>query len=123
MVLAFFPAAFSAACAAELRVLRDRLGRSGAQVLGIGVDAPFAMAAFARELDLGFPLLSDYSRRVLRAYDVAASDFAGMAGYTTARRALFVVDGAGRVAWRWVAERPDAEPDYGALEEALAAAG
>ncbi len=123
VVLAFFPAAFSPEATAALRALQERLVRAGTQVLGIGVDAPFALDAFGRELGLDVPLLSDYDRRVIRAYDVAVSNFAGMPGYTTARLAIFVVDSAGRVSWRWVAEGSGAELDCGAIEEALVAAG
>lgn len=123
VVLAFFPAAFTGVCTAEVCALQDRMARLSeldARVLGISVDAPFALAAFARQHGLGFPLLSDYGRRVTRAYDVALNDFAGMQGYTAAQRAVFIVDRRGRVAWRWVADSPGTEPDYDAVEAALA---
>src|SRR5688572_31305158 len=49
VVLAFFPAAFSSVCTAELCTFRDHLSalsRGKAQIYGISVDTFFALKAF-----------------------------------------------------------------------------
>ena len=122
VVIAFFPAAFTSVCEKELCSFRDSLAELNgldATVLGISVDAPFSNVAFAEKNKLTFPVLSDYTREATRAYDVALDDFAGMVGYTAAKRAVFVVDKEGVIRYAWVGPNPGVEPDYDAIEAAL----
>ncbi len=124
VVLAFFPGAFTSVCRKELCTLRDtiaKLEELDAQVLGISVNDPFTNKAFHEQNMLNFPLLSDYNREVLEKYGVAQRDFAGLRGYTAAKRSIFVLDRDVVVRYVWVSEDPGVEPDYdeikGALEE------
>ncbi len=126
LVIAFFPAAFTGVCEKELCTFRDALARLDEQqldaaVVGVSVDAPFTNAAFAARNQLSFPLLSDYRREAVRAYGVAHEDFAGMQGYTAAKRSVFVVDAEGTIAYAWIAPNPGVEPDYEAVRQAVAA--
>lgn len=124
VVLAFFPAAFTGVCTKELCTFRDSLAAFndvGASVLGICVDAPFSNAAFAEKNGLNFPILSDYDRKAVRAFDIAHDDFAGMAGYTAAKRSVFVIDGEGVIRYAWVAPNPGVEPSYDEVKAAVAA--
>jgi peroxiredoxin len=123
VVLAFYPAAFTGVCEKELCAFRDSLADLNglnATVVGISVDAPFSNAAFAARNGVEFPLLSDYTRATVRAYGVALDDFAGMPGYTASKRAVFIVDQAGKVIYEWVGPNPGVEPDYAAVKAALA---
>lgn len=123
VVVAFFPAAFTGVCEKELCTFRDSLAELNglnAKVVGISVDAPFSNAAFAAKNNLSFPLLSDYARTAVNAYGVALNDFAGMPGYTAAKRAVFVVNEDGKVIYEWVGPNPGVEPDYAAVKAALA---
>lgn len=98
VVLAFFPAAFTGVCRRRMCSFRDALAALNdlnATVLGVSVDAPFSNAAFAERNDLNFPLLSDYKREATRAYGIAHDDFAGLPGYTAAKRSVFVIDPTG----------------------------
>ena len=122
VVIAFFPAAFTGVCKKELCTFRDALANLndiGADVVGISVDAPFSNGAFASQNDLNFPILSDYGRNAVAAYDVELDDFAGMAGYTASQRAVFVVDEQGTLTYAWVAPNPGVEPDYDEVKAAL----
>lgn len=124
VVLAFFPAAFTGVCEKEMCAFRDSLAKLNnvdASVLGISVDAPFSNAAFAEKNHLNFPLLSDYTRSAVTAYNVALNDFAGMTGYTASKRAVFVVDREGNVAYAWEGPNPGVEPDYAAVTKAVEA--
>ena len=123
VVLAFFPAAFSSVCAKELCTFRDQLGQlsglSKAQVLAISVDTPFALKAFANEQKLTFPLLSDFNKEVIRAYDVFNPEMVGLKGI--AKRAVVVLGADRVVRYKEVLEDARNEPDYEALNSALAA--
>ena len=121
VVLAFFPAAFSSVCTKELCTFRDQLGPMNhlakARVLGISVDTPFALKAFANAERLQFPLLSDFNKETIRAYDVVNPDMIGLKNI--AKRAVFVIDKSGVVRYREVLEDARNEPDYAKLNEAL----
>lgn len=122
VVLAFYPGAFTGACRKELCTLRDsiaQLEELDAQVLGISVNDPFSNKAFHEENVLNFPLLSDYGREVVKKYNVIHRDFAGLKGYTAAKRSVFIVDGDGVIRYKWVSEDPRVEPDYVELRKQL----
>lgn len=120
-MLAFFPAAFSRVCTSEMCAFRDsmqKLAQLSANVLGISVDTFFTLKAWADELRLNFPLLSDFNKEVIHLYDVYDVNLMGMRG--TARRAIFLVDRGGTIRYREVLPDVRQEPDYARLKEILA---
>ncbi|MCX7983928.1 MAG: peroxiredoxin [Bacteroidetes bacterium] len=122
VVLVFYPGAFTSVCTKELCTFRDTLAKFNklnAVVLGISVDSPFANKAFADANKINFPLLSDYERKVSELYGGVHRDFAGLKGYTAAKRAVFVIDERGVVVYTWVTENPANEPPYDEVEQAL----
>ena len=122
VVLAFFPGAFTGVCTTEMCVLRDRADQFNslnAQVLGISVDPPFSLKAWADANNLNFPVLSDFGRQAVAQYDVALPNLAGLQGYTAANRAVFIVDKEGVVRYKWLAPAPTNEPDYEEVQTAL----
>jgi peroxiredoxin len=121
VVLAFFPAAFSSVCQKELCTFRDaltQLNRAKAQVYGISVDTFFSLKAFADQQKLGFPLLSDFNKQVIRDYGVFNEDMIGLKGI--AKRAVFVVDKEGVIRYREVLDDARNEPNYEKVYSALA---
>ncbi len=124
VVLAFFPAAFSGTCTKELCTFRDQLATLGAkakaQVLGISVDTPFALKAFADQQKLTFPLLSDFNKTAIRAYDVVNPDMIGLKDIS--KRAVFVVSKDGRIRHKEVLDDARNEPNYDKLNAAIASA-
>lgn len=122
LVLVFYPGAFTSVCTQEMCTLRDSITRFeelSSGVVGISVNDPFTNAAFAERNGIGFPLLSDYTRETAKAYDVLMENFAGMSGYTAAKRSVFIVDKEGIIRYKWVSEDPAVEPDYQAIQKAL----
>lgn len=117
VVLAFFPYAFSGTCSAQMPSYEAELSRFAnfdTQVLGISMDAYHSLGAWAKQINLTFPLLSDFYPQgaVTDAYGVRS--VAGMP-----ERALFVIDKAGIIRWIHV-HRPMAEvPDNEELFEVL----
>ncbi len=83
-----------------------------AQVIGISVNDPFCNKTFSELNGLNFNLLSDYSRGVVKIYGVAVEDFAGLKGYTAAKRSIFITDSKGIVRYKWITEDPTIEPNY-----------
>jgi peroxiredoxin len=90
-----------------------------AQIIGISVNDPFSNKAFAEKNRLPFPILSDYNRDVIRTYGIESSDFAGLKGYTVAKRSIFVIDGKGIVRYVWISDDPTVEPNYVEIEETI----
>jgi len=120
-ILAFFPGAFTGTCTKEMCTFRDMYGeleRMNGMVVGISVDAPFAQKAFAEKNNLTFPLLCDFKREVIHRYGVAWQNLGGVEGYESANRAIFVVDGSGKIVFKWVGE-PGKLPDFEAIKKAL----
>ena len=102
VVLAFFPAAFSSTCTAELCTFRDDLAQFeglGATVFGISTDTSYALERFRETEGLTFDLLSDNDGSIIEAYDL--------------------VDDAGTIQYAWIADNPGQEPDYEAVVGAV----
>jgi peroxiredoxin len=121
-VLAFFPGAFTGTCTKEMCAFRDSLSALNAlnaQVVAVSVDSPFANKAFADHNKLTFPILSDFTRDVIKKYCGLQEDFAGLKGYAPSKRAVFILDGAGNVKYAWISENPGVEPNYDEVKKAL----
>lgn len=54
--------------------------------------------------------MSDFNKEVIKKYDVVLEDLKGLKGL--AKRAVFIIDNEGKVAWKWVSDDPLVEPDY-----------
>lgn len=124
VVLAFFPAAFTGTCTTEMCTFDDRLSAFEdveATVYGVSVDSPFALNEWRDQEGLDFALVSDFEKEIVDDYGVR-TDFADLGVHGLAQRAVFVLDEAGTVIYRWVAEHPGLEPDYEEVERAAAEA-
>jgi len=121
VVLAFFPGAYSGTCTKEMCAFRDsmaELNRVSANVIGISTDTFFALKAWADAQQFTFPLLSDYNKTAIRQYGVVNPDMIGLKDI--AKRATFVIDRNGTIAYREILDDARHEPDYGKVREALA---
>ena len=121
VVLAFFPAAFSGVCTKELCTFRDsmaKLNNANAQVYGISVDTFFTLAAFKKDQNLNFPLLSDFNKDVIQAYGAFNPDMIGLKGI--AKRSTFVIDKDGVIRHAEVLDDARNEPNYDKVFETLA---
>jgi peroxiredoxin len=121
-ILAFFPAAESPVCTAEMCVLRDSLDQLrdlGANIVGISVDGPYANKSFVQNRHLNFPVLSDYKRDVIKNYGIVMNTLGRLEGYDAAKRSVFILDENGRVIYRWVSDNPAVEPNYDEIKDFL----
>lgn len=120
VVLAFFPMAFTGVCTAEMCEFRDSIKEFEdlkATVYGVSVDSRFSLAAFAKQQDLNFPLLSDFNKEVAGRLGILYEDFLGMKG--VAKRSVFVVKPDFSVAYKWVTDNAGERPDLGEVRGAL----
>ncbi|SNZ03816.1 Peroxiredoxin [Natronoarchaeum philippinense] len=118
VVLAFFPAAFTSGCTAEMCAFRDSMHRFDdldADVYGISVDLPPAQNVWILREELDFPMLSDWDHEVIHDYGVIEPEMYGQ--FEAARRSIFVLDAAGTVAYRWV--EGEGETDFEAVVETV----
>ncbi|GAB7093392.1 peroxiredoxin [Halolamina litorea] len=121
-VLAFYPAAFSNTCTTEFCTFRDRLGplaNGDATVLGVSTDLPWALAAFREEESLPFALVADNDATICTDYGVR-THFERLGIDDVARRSVFVLDAEGTITYRWLADDSGQEPDYEAVDAAVA---
>ena len=122
VVLLFFPGAFTTPCTKELCDISlswDLYSSLGAVVYGVSVDSVFAQEAWAADAGIKIPLLSDYQRKVCRAYEVTVPDFAGLG--EGCGRAAFVIDRDGVVRYAEQTAQLGDMPNFAALVEALKA--
>ncbi|MEU4739601.1 peroxiredoxin [Actinosynnema sp. NPDC023658] len=119
VLLVFYPFAFSGICTGELCQVRDELAvyeDENVQVIGVSVDTPFSLKAWAAQEGYQFPLLSDFwpHGEVAQAYGVF-NDQAGLAN-----RGTFLVDTSGVVRYAEV-NAPGEPRDQEAWKKAVAA--
>jgi peroxiredoxin (alkyl hydroperoxide reductase subunit C) len=119
VLLVFYPFAFSGICTGELCQVRDEIEQyqnDDVQVLGVSVDTPFSLKAWAEQQGYTFPLLSDFwpHGEVAKAYGVF-NDKAGMAV-----RGTFLIDKQGSVRFAEVNE-PGQARDQEGWKKAIAA--
>jgi peroxiredoxin len=121
VVLLFFPLAFTSVCTAELCSVRDNIAQFNgvnAQVLGISVDSLFTLAKFKEDQHLNFPLLSDFNKETSTAYGAIYEKFGfGMLGVS--KRAAFVLDKEGVIAYAEVLENAGEQPSFENIHAAL----
>jgi glutaredoxin-dependent peroxiredoxin len=91
-----------------------------AQVFGISVDMIFSLGEFKKTNAINFPLLSDFNKEAIQAYDVVNELFSvGFKG--VAKRASFVIDKDGTVVFAEVLPTPGDYPNFDGIKMALEA--
>jgi thioredoxin-dependent peroxiredoxin len=116
VILAFYPADFTAVCTKQFCSYRDegeRLDKLGAEVLGISPQSVDSHERFSKEKRLNVPLLADEDKEVAAAYGVLAGPMV--------RRAIFIVDEQGVIRHRKVTLAGLSFESLDDLEGALAA--
>ncbi len=103
VLLAFFPAAFTSTCTAELCAFTedfDRLTGNDVEVLPISVDSVPTLSEYKRKYEMKVDLLSDFKREASREYGTLWQDA------FFSNRAYFLIDKAGVVRWAHVEANP-----------------
>ena len=119
-VVVFFPLAYTSVCTAELCDVTAGLSAYaslGADVIGISVDSPFTLEAWAAKEKIQITLASDLNKTTIKAYDVVFPMLAGVGD--TAARAVFVVDKAGVIQYSEQTPTPKDLPNFNKVKEVL----
>jgi peroxiredoxin (alkyl hydroperoxide reductase subunit C) len=118
VVLAFFPAAFSPVCSQQMPAIQSQkasFDSSDAVVVGISVDNTWALDAWAKQMGVEFPILSDFYPHGAVSEKYGVLHQAGVS-----ERAVIGIDKEGTVRYVDVtptfAEIPDTEPCLAALK-------
>jgi peroxiredoxin len=118
-VLLFFPLAYTSVCTTEMCDVSNGLNSfTGAEVIAISVDSPFAQEAWAKANNIGIKLASDLNKTVTKAYDVVFPMLAGVGD--TSARAAFVIDKNGVVQYSEQTPTPKDLPNFEAIKAVLA---
>jgi len=120
VVVLFVPLAFTGVCTAEFCEISAGLGiyqNLNAEVLGISVDSPFSLGAWAEKEKITIPLLSDFNKEVSAAYGAQYEDLIGLKG--VAKRSAFVIDKGGVVRFASVSDDAKVLPDFAAVKACL----
>ena len=118
VILAFYPADWSPVCGDQMALYNEMISyfsKYNAQLIGISVDGKWCHLSFAKDRNLHFPLLTDFEPKgeVAKEYGVY-DEHTG-----ECKRALFVLDEDGIVAWNYlspVGVNPGADGILDALE-------
>jgi peroxiredoxin len=108
VALLFYPMDFSPTCTEEFCTFgpqQDKISPDGETVIfGVSCDSPFSHAAFRRTYNITLDLLSDPTRKMVKAYGL----FAGEEPYNCSKRGTVIVDKDGRIVFH--SEVPMREP-------------
>lgn len=129
VVLFFYPKADTPGCTIEACEFRDafpqfdklqfnKLGGSGAVVLGISRDTPKAQAKFKAKYSLPYTLLADADQAVVNRFGLVKAKTMYGKQVTGVERTTYLVDAEGKLAYVWEKVKPE-----GHAEQVLAMLG
>lgn len=106
LVLFFYPLDFTFVCPTEITAISDRaqdFAKLGAEILGVSTDSVYSHRAWIQTPrdkgglgEINYPLASDITKEVSRAYDVLLEDEG------VALRGLFIIDPEGIIRYQVV---------------------
>jgi peroxiredoxin len=99
VMLLFYPMDFSPVCTEEHCTLGAQVGKllteDDTVVFGVSCDSPFCHAAYRKQYDIPYDLLSDMTRKMCKAYGM----FAGEEPYNCTKRGTVIVGKDGKIAF------------------------
>src|SRR5438552_1325100 len=99
VMLLFYPMDFSPVCTQEHCTFGPEIGKLQKDdqtiVFGVNCDSPFCHAAFRKQYSIPYDLLSDPTRKMVKAYGM----FAGEEPYNRSKRGTVVIGKDGRIAF------------------------
>lgn len=120
-LLLFFPFAFTGVCTQELCTMKEdfsRYNNLNVQIIGISVDSPYCLKKYKEELQLNFPLLSDFNKQASRAYTCIYEEYYnGLRGVS--KRSAFIVDKEGHLRYIEILENARDLPNFESINSVL----
>jgi glutaredoxin-dependent peroxiredoxin len=95
--LAIYVLAFTGGWTKQLQAVQSgitagKIDPSDTEVFGVSMDSPAANAAFAKQISIKFPLLSDMNKKMLKEYGILKGYDVQNETYQWAQRANIVID-------------------------------
>ena len=121
LVILFFPAAFTGVCTKELCGIRDTMSMYNSlntDIVAISVDAVYTLGKFKEDQGFNFPLLSDFNKDAISAFD-CKYDVWNFNMMGVAKRSAFVVDKDGIIRYAEVLENAGDLPNFDAVNDVL----
>jgi peroxiredoxin len=102
VLLAVYVLAFTGGWTKQLQAVQSgieagKIDTSDTEVFGVSMDSPAANAAFAKQINIKFPLLSDMNKKMLSAYGILKGYDMQNQSFEWAQRANIVIDKNGIV--------------------------
>lgn len=98
VVLLFYPLDFSPTCTTEHCTFGPALGQikkdADTVIFGVNCDSPFSHEAYKNQYNIPYDLLSDPTRKMVKAYDM----FAGEEPFNCSKRGTVVIGKDGKIA-------------------------
>lgn len=123
-VVLFYPMAGSDHCTIEMCSVTENLNRYadlGAEVVAVSVDNPHAQELWARQQNIRIPMLSDFNKELTTSFgaldEVFVPGILDMHG--VAKRATFVIDNKGNIAYKEVLDDARELPDFNKVQAVL----
>jgi len=104
IVLYFYPKDDTSGCTTEAKdftKLKAKFKAAGAEVYGVSPDPVASHDKFVQKHELGIPLLSDESKKMLEAYEVWKEKSMYGRTYMGVERTTVLIDEAGKIARVW----------------------
>ena len=121
LVIHFFPLAFTGTCTTQLCTMRDTFGYyegMNTAIVGVSIDSPFTLAKYKEVEAYQFPLLSDFNKEASQAYGAFYEEFKfNLKGVS--KRAAFVIDEDGNIAYAEVLENAGDLPNFEAIKKVV----
>ncbi|MCE2504227.1 MAG: redoxin domain-containing protein [Chlorobi bacterium] len=124
LLLLFIPAAGTGVCTEEMCLVSkdwNAYNDLNAVVYGVSVDSPFAQEVWAKANNITLPLLSDFNKEAINAfdakYDIWLPGTFDMHG--VAKRSAFVFNSNGKLVHSEVLENAGEMPNLNKVKEAL----
>lgn len=87
----------------------DEIYAANGVVLGMSADSPFCLAQWAEKEGYTFPLLSDFNKETIDAYDNMFPELAGLK--RVPKRSAFLIDTEGKLVRQEINDDAGAPPD------------
>lgn len=98
VVLLFYPMDFSSVCTAEHCSFGPAMSElspdQGTVIFGVSCDSPFTHDAYKKQYNIPYDLLSDPTRKMVKAYDM----FMGEEPFNCGKRGTVIIDADGKIA-------------------------
>jgi len=120
LILTFYPTDWGMVCSMQMKTFQSMISdleKRGINIIAVSSISTSSHRSWKEQLGITFKVLSDEKGDVSKLYGVLVTDQSILHGRSN--RAVFLIDGSGRVRYSWVAENIHYQPEYEELMKAV----